>query len=138
MIFNQDNSDLVGAINAITPLDTTPTSGSTKGITSGAVYTALSNKIGTLIASEYFGDPFSKTYTLPTGMFSLWLIGYGLPGGNQTAKGQYILSVGAAGNVQVHPIIEDNKFSFNTNTFQINITTSTAYYTGVIITSMIN
>lgn len=41
MIFNYDVSDLHGAISAITPLDTTPTSGSAKGITSGAVYTAL-------------------------------------------------------------------------------------------------
>lgn len=41
MIFNQDNSDLVNAINAITPLDTVPTNGSTKGITSDAVYDAL-------------------------------------------------------------------------------------------------
>lgn len=41
MIFNQDNSDLISAISAITPLDTTPTNGSTKGITSGAVYTTL-------------------------------------------------------------------------------------------------
>lgn len=35
-------SDLNGAINAITPLDTTPTSGSAKGITSGAVDSAIS------------------------------------------------------------------------------------------------
>ena len=32
--------ELKGSINAITPLDSTPTNGSTKGITSGAVYTA--------------------------------------------------------------------------------------------------
>ena len=32
---------LSGAINAITPLDSTPTANSTKGVTSGGVYTAL-------------------------------------------------------------------------------------------------
>ena len=36
-------SDLNGAINAITPLDSSPTSGSTKAISGGAVFTALRN-----------------------------------------------------------------------------------------------
>ena len=40
---------LNGAINAITPLDTTPTSGSTKGITSGAVYESTEYKVGDTI-----------------------------------------------------------------------------------------
>jgi len=41
MIFNYDVSDLNTAINGITPLDTVPTNGSTKGITSDAVYDIL-------------------------------------------------------------------------------------------------
>ena len=36
-------SDLNGAINAITPLDTTPTANSTKGVTSSGVKTAIDN-----------------------------------------------------------------------------------------------
>ena len=43
----QINSALNGAISAITPLDTAPTSGSTKGVTSGGVYTALQNLLAT-------------------------------------------------------------------------------------------
>lgn len=34
---------LKGSLNAITPFDSTPTSGSTKGVTSGGVYNALNN-----------------------------------------------------------------------------------------------
>lgn len=38
------NSELIGAISAITPLDTVPTNGSAKGITSDAVYGAVHNR----------------------------------------------------------------------------------------------
>ena len=49
--------NLNGAIDAITPLTTTPTSGSTKGITSGAVYTALNNvETKVLTASDMVFD----------------------------------------------------------------------------------
>lgn len=68
-------SDLNGAINAITPLDTVPTNGSTKGITSDAVYDAI-NAIGEVYNGETATDSIpnnvettTKTMTLPKGVY---------------------------------------------------------------------
>lgn len=72
---NQDINNLSGAINAITPLDTVPTNGSTKGITSDAVYDAI-NAIGEVYNGETATDSIpnnvettTKTMTLPKGVY---------------------------------------------------------------------
>ncbi len=69
------NTELLGSLNSILPLDTVPTSGNTKGITSGAVYNELpiyvNNKINTDVACS--GNTFNQlgTITISKG---LWLI----------------------------------------------------------------
>lgn len=55
-------SDLLGSLNTITPFDTTPTSGSTKGVTSGGMFSALTNKTG----SQFLEIP--KTDAVESGL----------------------------------------------------------------------
>lgn len=65
-------SDLNGAINSITPFDATPTSGSSKGITSGAVATAFDMlKISGLEAYYSLSSLASYLGTLNTGYMAI-------------------------------------------------------------------
>lgn len=80
---NNEISDLNSAISAITPLDTTPTNGSTKGITSDAVFDAV-NALNTkqIYTANWYAESSSAsdvnlTYllALPKGVY-LFVVGF--------------------------------------------------------------
>ena len=79
----QADSDLSGALNAITPLDTTPTNGSTKGITSDAVFDAV-NALNTkqIYTANWYAESSSASdinltlyLSLPKGVY-LFVVGF--------------------------------------------------------------
>lgn len=93
------DSGLRDAINAITPLDTAPTEGSTKGITGGAVYSAINaNSISFPAWSSFFlfnCDASTFTIVVPRGFlkaansYTATAIGYGIYSFDNT---RYVMS----------------------------------------------